>query len=452
MKLFSGIEQIKGMSPDKRQSFERFFSVQINGRLLPLFIDLSLVLTLLGTILYIAMLAQSVGGFEYVPGLSYGYFILLTALLIANRFSGLRRKAPLALYLLFFYMALFTYGSFINTGGETVTIFGLILFLSSVGFVSVSLVHTGIILGLNLAVLYFSSQKVAVDDPMHNVFLSIVGNWFFLMSHAIAILSALFSRWMFKHMFALQFMLNDRNALLTETFQTLKSTESHLITQQKHKALNHMAAGLLHEIMNPVNCSMQAIKYAKTLTDESHVTEVLDDAVSNQNRIVNIIEDLKTFAAEEPEQQLETVPLMPLLEHAIKFCQGDLKGVDINLAKVDKIELNCFPSALTQVLVNILTNAGTALKKLPESLTKTIEISATQAENHINLVILDNGYGIQEEEMKRLSEPFYTTSDQSGNLGLGLGICQTIMRHHHGQLLIESDYGKWTRVTLSLPS
>ena len=70
---------------------------------------------------------------------------------------------------------------------------------------------------------------------------------------------------------------------------------------------------------------------------------------------------------------------------------------------------------------------------------------------YVALEVADTGPGIPEEEIRRLTDPFYSTSDTPENLGLGLSICQTILRHHGGTLSISSALGQWTRVTLALP-
>ncbi|WP_421859629.1 sensor histidine kinase [Marinobacter salarius] len=111
----------------------------------------------------------------------------------------------------------------------------------------------------------------------------------------------------------------------------------------------------------------------------------------------------------------------------------------------------CYPSALTQVFVNLFLNAASALQSRLDHQSAILHVSATRDPRTLNITVADNGCGIPEEEIRRLTDPFYSTSDTPDNLGLGLSICQTILRHHGGTLAINSALGQWTRVTLALP-
>ena len=101
------------------------------------------------------------------------------------------------------------------------------------------------------------------------------------------------------------------------------------------------------------------------------------------------------------------------------------------------------------MFVNLLLNGVSAVSKNRQP--GKIEITAESADSAHRIVIRDNGQGIAPDDIKRLTDPFYSTSDTPDNLGLGLSICQTIMRHHKGNMSITSEPGQWTQVTLTLP-
>lgn len=100
--------------------------------------------------------------------------------------------------------------------------------------------------------------------------------------------------------------------------------------------------------------------------------------------------------------------------------------------------------------MNLLLNSASALTESARQ-TPEIVVSATLQGTDVVVVVADNGRGIAPDDIKRLTDPFYSTSDTPDNLGLGLSICQTIMRHHNGSMTIASDPGERTRVTLTLP-
>ena len=254
-----------------------------------------------------------------------------------------------------------------------------------------------------------------------------------------------------RNILALQFLLRDRNRMLSRTLRTLQVTEENLIQQQKHQALSHMAKGLLHEIMNPVNCSVQALQYAKDINEDPELGEAIDDAAAHQKRIADIVSDLIDFSVPHPEHAKELANLTGLINAATRFTKHKLRGIDLEIDVPETLTVPCYPSALTQVFVNLFLNAASALQSQLDRQPAIIHVSTTRDARTLDITLADNGCGIPEEEIRRLTDPFYSTSDTPENLGLGLSICQTILRHHGGTLSISSALGQWTRVTLALP-
>ncbi|WP_020408687.1 sensor histidine kinase [Hahella ganghwensis] len=450
MKIFNGLLQIRQLSQEKQQRFERYYRTQTKFRLLPLFADLSLLVTIIGTFLYIFSIARHQS--EGIHFLTYVYTGILIALAVVHRFSRLRFSSPLLVYLVFGHMALFSYLAFIQAAGGIVPIFGLHFFLSSLGFITLSIFHTLLIILINLVLLVVATHLAVPAEEVGPALATVLSNWFILMCLLIAPLSALFNRWFFRNILALQFLLRDRNKLLTETFQSLHETEDKLIQQQKQQALSHMAKGLLHEIMNPVNCSTQALQYARVVNQDEEIGEALDDAIMHQSRIADIVSDLIEFSQPRPDHEMERADLGDMIDTSIRICRNELRNIKVHVALKTTTVISCYPSALTQVLVNVLLNGAAALKAGNQREEAVIGISAEQTEQWLEIKIRDNGKGIAPDDIKRLTEPFYSTKETPDSLGLGLSICQTIMRHHHGVMKVESEQGAWTEVRLQLPS
>ncbi len=458
MNLLTGNSDLKKLSIEKQEKFELFYQSHVNHKLLPIFADLSLLSIIVGVIFHISSLLQQ--NDEVIHPLIYVYCGLLFLLGIVHRAPIIRRAAPLMIYMIFLVISLFSYLDFLAAGGGLLPIFGVFFFLSSLGFITASIKHTLIILSTNFILLSAASALIYNADQWFSEILDIVTNWFVLMCMLIAPASALFSRWLYRNLYAMQFLFADRNELLQETFKALKSTEEQLIYQQKHQALNHMAKGLLHEIINPLNSSMQALGYIKSKNNgDPDVIEALDEAIMHQQRIADIVVDLRNYA--RPEGGLATEPfhLCTLVEKSIKFCHQELtaEGVDVQLHISNKHMIHCHPTSLTQVFVNLLLNACSALNHKSQSLDvnnvmpSTILVSSIKQSDSLKILIKDNGKGIESDDLKRLIEPFYTDNAAPDKLGLGLSICQTIMRHHGGSISIDSAPGEWTEIALIFP-
>lgn len=452
MKLFNGLQQIQQLPARKQRQFERYFKAHTRFRFLPKFADLSLLFVLIGTVAHILMRSADVG-LANLPVLNFVYLAVVGSFLVAHRFKAIRHRPPLIMYLVFVNMAIFSYLGFITSNGSVLPLIGLHFFLSFVGLVTLSLFHTLTMIGINLALLFLCSWVAAMGSgPAADAIIeTVLLNWLVLMCLVIAPLSANFFNRFIRNILALQYLLRDRNRLLTRTFRTLKVTEEQLIQQQKHQALSHMAKGLLHEIMNPVNCSVQALQYARDISEDPEITEAIDDATLHQNRIANIVSDLIEFSVPHPEHTKEPAQLAELIQTAARFCSNKLRGIELRVSVPDGMTLPCYPSALTQVFVNLLLNAASAIQRQTSEEFGLIQISATQGPKEWVIEITDNGCGIEADQLRKLADPFYSTSESGENLGLGLSICQTILRHHDGRLDISSEPGHWTRVSLHLP-
>lgn len=449
MKLLSGMDQIRQLPPYRQRRFERFYRTQYRYRVLPLFADVYLVIAFIGTLLFLGGLALNPEAPD-VFGIYLIYTTILTLLMAAHRFTRLRRAAPMIVYLVFFNMAAFSYLGYMTTGASLAPIVGLFFFISSVGIITLSLLHTSLIILINLVMLVLSTF-VAVDS--HHVTETLIGiltNWLILMCLVVAPLSAWFLSQFLRNLLALQFLLRDRNRQLSRTLETLAITEDRLAQEQKHQALSHMAKGLLHEIMNPLNCASQAVDFASAVNRDSEVAEALTDAGTHQKRIADIVSDLIEFSRPVPEHNLEVADLGKLINTAIRFCRHQLRDVELHLDIPEGTLLPCYPSALTQVFVNLLLNGVSAVSGSQRP--GRIDITANTTGGAHRVRIRDNGRGIAPDDIKRLTDPFYSTSDTPDNLGLGLSICQTIMRHHKGSMSIASELDQWTQVTLTLPS
>lgn len=451
MKILDGLEPISQLNDKQKLGFEVYCKNKMQNHLLPLLADFSLAMTLGGTILFLLITLLQPAGAAGVHVLNYVYIFMLCGIAVAHFNVNIRRQPPLLVYCLFFTVSLFSYLHYMSEGGGSGPIFGLFFYLSSLGLITLSVFHTSVILSINMLLLVGTSWLLAGAAGLSSVLLELFSDWFFVMCLFIAPLSAVFNRWLFRNIVALQYMLNEKNELLKDTLQTLKATEAVVVKQQRHEALSYMAKGILHEIMNPVNCATQAINYAKSINHDAELAEALDDAMLNQQRIANIVADLRSYSSPSAESNFAWVDLRELINQSLKFCRNELREVGTRVLVEAGVCLYGSASELQQVLVNILLNAVTALEHEIACHRAHIEISHKTIDGCVNVYINDNGTGIDDATKKYLTEPFYSTSDDANKMGLGLSICQTIMRRHQGELHFSGALGTGAQVTLSFP-
>ncbi len=451
MKLFDGMDQIRRLGPARVKEFWQFYDQQFRTRLYPTMIAINTCFTLIAALLDIVLRAGKAGTLAVVHPLTYLYLALLGVVLVLNRWTPLREAYPILAYILFLVVATFSYLTFIGTQGDMGIFVSMAIYLIAIGFNTMSVKHTALILSINMLMLYGAVFLIAPAEEVNARYISLALNWLLLFEMILALSIAGVNRWLFAHFFALQFLLKQRNETLSETVRELHAVEDQLIQQQKHQALSHMAAGLLHELLNPVNSATQALTYAQSLAQDPDLREAIEDALINQRRIAAIISDLRTFSQTRQPLAPETVALEQLLQQALKLCATELDGIQIRYDSRTDFQLRGFPNALLQVLVNLLLNAAEALQEKRKRGLAEIRIRVETDNDTLRVCLRDNGKGIAPEHLKRLSEPFYSVDKQGANMGLGLSICQTIMRHHEGRMRFRSELGAWTEICLELP-
>jgi two-component system sensor histidine kinase PhcS len=256
-------------------------------------------------------------------------------------------------------------------------------------------------------------------------------------------------------LFRLKAELADKNVLLEGTNRNLAEIKGQMLQQEKMAALGTLAAGLLHEVNNPVNFCMMAIDLAvedPAARASPLLMECLADAKQGMQRVQYIVSDLKTFAYRKSDADYENAQFLfeRALDAAVRLVGHELKGVKV-LRELDADTLvRGDEAALIGVLINLLSNAAMAMRKGAVD-EPCIDISATVDGDRLRVAVRDNGPGIPEEHISRVFEPFFTTREVGQGLGLGLSICYSVIQRHGGLLAAESEPGAWTRFTFDLP-
>jgi PAS domain S-box-containing protein len=229
-----------------------------------------------------------------------------------------------------------------------------------------------------------------------------------------------------------------------------------LESSQRMASLGTLAAGVGHEINNPLTYVMGNVELALELLAEgddarsSELTELLDGALEGANRIRSIVRDLRTFSRIEPQAEV-AVEVAEVVDSSLSILSNELKHRAKVVKKYEVVDPVRGDSArLGQVFLNLLTNAAQAIRD-GQADTNTIRVTIEPGLPGFLVVgIHDTGVGIPASAIGRIFEPFFTTKAVGQGTGLGLAICRRIVSEHAGGITVESqpDVGTTFRVTL----
>ena len=255
--------------------------------------------------------------------------------------------------------------------------------------------------------------------------------------------------------------LSEQNLALEKANREIKEAEIQLVQAEKMSSLGRFSAGLMHDILNPLNYARTGTftlrKKSRNLSPElrSEFDETLTDIEDGLKRVDHIVSDLRSFT-HPGGQTPETVELADIFKTSLRFVSSELKekniSLELNLLPDQKIWIGRNQSIL--VLVNLLENAIDALaeKTFPAGEPPVIKISSLTQGDHGLIFIRDNGPGIGADILPKIFDPFFTTKDVGKGTGLGLSICFGIIRGYGGNLTVNSEPGKFCEFTLDLPA
>jgi len=246
-----------------------------------------------------------------------------------------------------------------------------------------------------------------------------------------------------------------KNAELERTNIDLAQIKGQLLQQEKMAAIGTLAAGLLHEVNNPVNFCLMAIEVAMEEPEAKAsppLEECLVDAKQGMQRIQHIVSDLKTFAYRKPGAEADGVPFLleKALDSSCRLTAHELRGVTLTRELPSDTLVLGDEAAVIGVLINLFSNAALAMRKA-QTPKPAIHTVAHWADGRLHVRVRDNGPGIAPENLARVFEPFFTTREVGQGLGLGLSISYAVVERHGGTLYAESEVGQWTAFTFDLP-
>jgi signal transduction histidine kinase len=235
---------------------------------------------------------------------------------------------------------------------------------------------------------------------------------------------------------------------LEEANQRLKKTQEELVRSEKLATVGHLAAGMAHEIGNPLGALTGYLALLQSELPDGPEKEIAGLSVAEAERIDRLVRDLLDYAA---PGQIDPDPIEPwpvvLDTLAMLNAQGALKGLQVKV----ETGLQLPPVAidrhkLTQVLVNLLLNSRDSCGDKG-----AISLTGRVADSQVVLDVEDNGAGISTEVQSKLFEPFFTTKAPGKGRGLGLAVCQRVIAEAGGEILVVSDLGQGSCFSIALP-
>ena len=231
-----------------------------------------------------------------------------------------------------------------------------------------------------------------------------------------------------------------------------KQLEEKAQVNSRLSAVGEMAAGIAHEINNPLT---GVLGFSQRLLDKENVPEEIKGELKiiadGSQRVADIIKRLLIFARQtKPAKTL--VNLNELIENTLKLRDYVLKTANIDVVTRFDPELPCSvvdPGQLQQVFLNLIVNAEQAMKGAHGK--GTLTITTEKKENNIRMSFTDDGPGITRENMRHLFEPFFTTKDVGEGTGLGLSLSRSIILDHKGTLNVVSEFGHGATFIIELP-
>lgn len=278
---------------------------------------------------------------------------------------------------------------------------------------------------------------------------------------------------------------------LSQSLAQLKQAQVKLVSSEKMASLGMLAAGIAHEINNPISFVLSNVgvlseynevfhtllkdykSYAETapVTDdkakeileriskyekEEDIEFIVSDSLNllrstedGISRVVAIVKNMKTFSHPDAENE-HSIDVHEVLDSTLLLLKNEIRT---NVRVIQKLNAQAFViksnrNQLGQIFLNIIINAVQALSDSPDGI---IQIRTENDEQSLSIHIMDNGCGIPEDKIKLIFDPFYTTKEVGEGTGMGLSISYGIVQKYNGSINVHSAPGKGTKFTLQFP-
>ena len=287
-----------------------------------------------------------------------------------------------------------------------------------------------------------------------------------------------------------------QNEELKQINAELTEAKFSLVQSEKMAAIGQLAAGIAHEINNPMGyvssnfdilrkyyvrikeflnfinlkiqndiipCGNETCDLVLEINDKykdlkldfilNDVQNLFIDSANGIKRITDIIQSLRIYARSSNDNEKDTYILLELIQQVILIIKNEVKySANITLDIPEDIILFCNKIQLGQVFVNMIVNAAQAIKSQNRSTLGTIKIKAKNIDSKVRIEISDDGPGILAENLNKVFDPFFTTKEIGKGTGLGLSISyDIIVNKHNGSIDVKSEFGNGAAFIITLP-
>lgn len=235
----------------------------------------------------------------------------------------------------------------------------------------------------------------------------------------------------------------------------IRELEQRVVHAEKLASVGQLAAGVVHELNNPLTSISvysdyllkQAIEQGAKPSDIHKLKRIHESA----DRILRFSRELLAYARPMPEEP-EVIEISEIIERSLEYCDHLIteRGVNVRTrVSEDLSPMLGVGTQLQQVLVNLITNACHAM---PEGAGQLEVAAMPSADGDVQIHVSDNGSGISPDHLGRIFEPFFSTKGEGHGTGLGLSIVRNIVELHHGRIEVESELGNGTSFVITFPA
>jgi two-component system NtrC family sensor kinase len=229
----------------------------------------------------------------------------------------------------------------------------------------------------------------------------------------------------------------------------LREIQQALLQSEKLAAMGRLTSQIAHELNNPIYGIMNTLELLKTeIPPESKRRRILELSLSETQRLAEMLRNMLSFSKPEEEKR-RPIKIDELIEGILLVMEKQMKESNIQVEVFfdpDIPEIMASTNQMRQVMLNIFKNAKEAMPK-----GGALFVRASKEDNRVLIHIQDTGMGIPEEIRDKIFEAFFTTKQKVKGVGLGLSVCYGIIKDHGGEIKVESEEGKGTTFTISLP-
>ncbi len=251
--------------------------------------------------------------------------------------------------------------------------------------------------------------------------------------------------------------------MVEERTRNLNNAQAQLIQSAKMTAVGQLGAGVAHELNNPLagilgyaQLIIETFNKANGNMEQLNSCKEYAQYIERESlRCKKIVENLLNFSRKPSSEKLDCQGITDVINETLSVCGNQLKLKEINvIVNIDPNlkKVMCIKNQIEQVFTNLILNAQQAMENGGELKIKASNIIDKNKEiKYIKIQFIDQGKGIEKDNLKKVFDPFFTTKTTTNGTGLGLSVSYKIVRAHNGTIEVESELGRGSTFTIVLP-